>query len=237
MAERKTGAGNRQSDRLAMICTALRRAILERALLPGDRLPEDALGDRFGASRTIARHALGQLAAEGLVDLRRNRMAVVATPSFEDARDIFDLRIVLERQVVQHLAGRLTAPQVRQLQDLVEAEHKARHGDAATSIRLATEFHVRLAQMTGKPILIRYVTEICYRAGLALSAFARPHSSDCAVSEHMDLIEAIRIGPASKASDLMEAHLEAVAGRALLQRTDDRSRDLMTVLAPYADQG
>lgn len=83
-----------EGDRVAAICTALRRAIIERALQPGDRLPEDALGERFGVSRTIARHALGQLAAEGLVDLRRNRIAVVATPSFEDARDILTSALI-----------------------------------------------------------------------------------------------------------------------------------------------
>jgi DNA-binding GntR family transcriptional regulator len=233
MAAKKTPARG-EADRLSLICKAIRRAILERALLPGDRLPEDALGERFGASRTIARHALGQLAAEGLVDLRRNRMATVAAPSFADARDIFDLRIVLERQVVRHLAGKLSDREVKHLQAIVEAEHAARHGADGTAIRLATEFHVALAEMTGKPILIRYVTEICYRAGLALSAFSRPHSSECAVSEHFDLIEAIRSGPADKAADRMEAHLEAVASRALLQASDARGRDLMNILAPYA---
>ncbi|SPZ48465.1 putative transcriptional regulatory protein [Agrobacterium tumefaciens] len=73
------GSARSEGDRVAAICTGLRRAIIERALHPGDRLPEDSLGERFGVSRTIARHALGQLAAEGLVDLRRNRIAVVAT--------------------------------------------------------------------------------------------------------------------------------------------------------------
>ena len=67
------------SDKVGVICRALRRAIIEQALEPGAKLPEDSLGERFGVSRTIARHALGQLAAEGLVELRRNRIAVVAS--------------------------------------------------------------------------------------------------------------------------------------------------------------
>jgi DNA-binding GntR family transcriptional regulator len=235
MATGRRAAKRGESDRVAIICTALRRAIIERALMPGDRLPEDTLGERFGVSRTIARHALGQLAAEGLVDLRRNRIAVVAAPSFQDARDIFDIRIALERQVVRHLAGTLTDGQAAELQEIVEAEHASRHGDSGASIRLATEFHVRLAEMTAKPILIRYVSELCYRAGLSLSVFARPHSSDCAVSEHLALIEAIRTGPAEPAEAMMEEHLEAVASRALLQKSGMRSRDLMEVLAPYTD--
>ena len=97
MAARATGKTAESSDKVSVICRALRRAIIEQALEPGAKLPEDSLGERFGVSRTIARHALGQLAAEGLVELRRNRIAVVATPSWQEARDAFDIRIQLER--------------------------------------------------------------------------------------------------------------------------------------------
>ena len=89
MAPRSASKSAVPSDKVGVICRALRRAIIEQALEPGAKLPEDSLGERFGVSRTIARHALGQLAAEGLVELRRNRIAVVrrragrkpATPS------------------------------------------------------------------------------------------------------------------------------------------------------------
>ena len=96
------------ADRAGLIYRALRHAIIEQALAPGAKLPEDAIGERFGASRTIVRAALGQLAAEGLVELRRNRGAAVATPAWEEARDTFDVRLGLERLVMSRLAGRLT---------------------------------------------------------------------------------------------------------------------------------
>ncbi|RJE79906.1 GntR family transcriptional regulator [Paracoccus sp. JM45] len=220
-------------DRMSAICQGIRRAILEGALFPGDRLPEDALGESFGVSRTIARHALGQLAAEGLVDLRRNRIAMVAAPTPADARDIFDIRVGLEQQVVKHLVGQLTATQIRQLKDIVQQEHDARDGPEGASIRLATEFHIKLAEMTGRPILVRYVTEICYRAGLSLSSLGRPHSSECAISEHLLLIDTIAKGPADKAAQMMADHLEAVAARALLGGEGTRTRDLVSILAPY----
>lgn len=54
-------------DRVGLIYRALRHAIIEQALAPGAKLPEDAIGERFGASGTIVRSALGQLAAEGLL--------------------------------------------------------------------------------------------------------------------------------------------------------------------------
>jgi len=222
------------ADRPSLICRAIRRAILEQALKPGDKLPEDTLGERFGVSRTIARHALGQLASEGLVELRRNRIAVVATPSFEEARDAFDIRRELERLVVRALAGNLSPAQVADLRAHVAEEAQARGGPEANSIRLATEFHVRLAEMAGKPMLLRYVREIAYRSSLSLATFGRPHSPDCAISEHGAVIDALEAGETEKAAALMAHHLDQVAERAFLRAAPARG-DLMDILGPYAE--
>jgi DNA-binding GntR family transcriptional regulator len=219
-----------------MICRALRRAIIEQALEPGAKLPEDSLGERFGVSRTIARYALGQLASEGLVELRRNRIAVVVTPSWQDARDIFDIRMDLERLIVRKIAGKLSSSQIARLKAHVEAEREAHDGPNAVSIRLATEFHIMLASMTNSPVLVRYVSEIAYRCCLTLSLFSRPHSSECGISEHIAIIEALQEGDANKAMSLMHSHLDSVANRALVEPTPARGRDLLDVLAPYTEE-
>lgn len=222
-------------DKVSAICRALRCAIMERALGPGARLPEDALGDRFGVSRTIARQALGQLAAEGLVELRRNRMALVATPSWQDARHTFDIRTELERLVVRQLAGKLGRVQIARLRSHVAAEDAARGGPDAVSIRLATEFHILLAEMTNSPVMIRYVSEIAYRCCLTLSQFSRPHSSDCGINEHRLLIDALEAGDTDAVERVMTEHIHAVAERALVTEAPQQARDFMEILAPYVD--
>jgi DNA-binding GntR family transcriptional regulator len=222
-------------NRVETICRSLRRAIIERALIPGDRLPEDALGERFGVSRTIARQALGQLAGEGLVELRRNRIAVVASPSWEEARDTFDVRISLERLVVRRLAGQLDAERRAALEAHIAGEERAGGGPEATSIRLATEFHLLLAEMTGSPVLARYVAELGYRCALILSLYSRPHSSDCAVSEHREIVASLVAGDAERAVALMDHHLDAVAERARIVAEPQRERDLVRLLAPYVE--
>ena len=209
------------NDKVGTICRALRRAIIEQALEPGAKLPEDALGERFGVSRTIARHALGQLAAQGLVELRRNRIAVVATPSWQEARAAFDIRIELERLVVRQLAGQLSKAQIAELKAHVDKEDAARSGPDAVSIRLATEFHILLASMTNSPILIRYVSEVAYRCCLTLSLYSRPHSSECAINEHHAIIDALAAGNAGK-SDVVDAHAPGFGGQS---RAGDAGQD------------
>jgi len=143
--------------------------------------------------------------AEGLVELRRNRIAVVATPSWQEARDAFDIRIELERLVVRQLAGKLTKAQVAELTAHVDAEDGARDGTDAVSIRLATAIPHPAAHMTSSPILVRYVSEVAYRCCLTLSLYSRPHSSECAINEHRAIIAALVKGDESKVMGLMHS--------------------------------
>ena len=213
MSKSARSTSSNSTDRVATIYRALRHAIIEQALAPGAKLPEDAIGERFGASRTIVRHVLGQLAAEGLVELRRNRGAAVATPSWDEARDVFDVRLGLERLIVGRLAGRLTTEQVRRLDAHVDDEERARGTNEPLSIRLATEFHIVLAEMTGSPVLTRYV------------------------SEHRAIIAALAAGDASRAAAVMDQHLEAVAARALIVSRPPQAHDIRDILARYSDEG
>ena len=109
---KKTGSS---VSRSGAVYRALKRAIIEQALTPGTKLPEDSIGERLGVSRTLVREALLRLDSEGLVELRPNRGACVAQPSLEDGQDIFAVRGALERLVVQTLAGRLTPEQHRRI--------------------------------------------------------------------------------------------------------------------------
>jgi DNA-binding GntR family transcriptional regulator len=221
------------SARASAVYRALRHAIIEQALEPGAKLPEDAIGERFGVSRTLVRYALGQLAAEGLVEMRRNRGAAVAKPSWDEARDIFDVRRGLERLVVTRLSGQLTREQIVRLNQHVDSEEAAQGKNEPLSIRLAGEFHILLAEMTGSALLTRYVSEVSSRSGLILALYGRPHSSECAVSEHRAVIKALVKGDTAAAIDVMDRHLEAVADRALIQTTTQKRRELRDVLDAY----
>lgn len=218
--------------RAQSVYRALRRAIIEQALKPGMKLPEDSIGEQLGVSRTLVREAFSRLSVEGLVELTPNKGASVAYPTLEEARDVFEVRRGLERLVAENLAGRLTSAQAAALEAHVRLEEKAHGQDGPESIQLAGEFHIMLVEMTGNALLIRYVQEVSSRCSLILAIYGRPHSSECAVSEHRQLIEALRDGDAARAADLMDHHLRAVVARALL--TPRVERDIRDVLAPYA---
>src|ERR1700685_3504999 len=114
-----------QTSRVSQIHLALRRAIIEQALEPGAKLPEDAIGEQFRVSRTIVRRALELLAAEELVEFRPNRGASVVSPTLEQAYDLFSVRIDIERIVARRVCGSLSREQITRLNKHVANEERA----------------------------------------------------------------------------------------------------------------
>lgn len=225
-----------QQSRGDAIYAALRRAIIEQALQPGAKLPEDQIGDAFGVSRTGARAALIRLAAEGLVEMRPNRGAAVATPTLEEAQDVFEMRRLLEAEVVRRLCRRMSRDAIDALEAHLREEERALRSGGPRSIRLAGEFHILMAELTRSATLAAYVAQIVSRCSVILARFGRPHSAECGVEEHARIIAALREQDATAALALMAEHLGAVQGRARLD-VGGADADVAAVLARYARAG
>lgn len=223
-----------QGSRVDIVHQALRRAIVEQALEPGAKLPEDTIGERFGVSRTIVRRALERLAAEELVEMQPNRGASVVAPTLEEARDLFEIRMELEDVVVRRLCGRLTPEQIERLEAAVAGEHEAHLQRRRDYIRLSGEFHTILAEMTASPMLRRYLRQLVWRSALVLRLHGRPDWEDCNVHEHHELLAALMAGDVERSRSLMAAHLRAVLTRGLEGGRTRGEPSLRDILAVYA---
>jgi DNA-binding GntR family transcriptional regulator len=225
----------KSSPRADTAYQALRRAIIEHALAPGTKLPEDEIGSHFGMSRTLVRATLARLQSEGLVDTRPKRSATVAKPTLKEAKEVFALRLALEREAVR-LVVESWKPEFGAILDgnIRKEEAAAAAGDARVSIRLAGEFHITLASLTDNALLRRFLGELVSRCSLILAVFRRPHSSDCAISEHREIVDALRRRDAPCAIALMESHVGSVAQRALIFENAGTELELSAVLSKYA---
>ena len=219
------------------VYTSLRRAIIEQALKPGTKLPEDSVGASFGVSRTVVRSAIVRLVAEGLVVQQPNMRATVASPSLEEGRAVFRVRRGLERMVIEEVIGRLEPHHFKRLRAHVANEDEAQRHAEPESIRLAGEFHSLLAEYAGSELLTRYVNEVVSRSSLILALYGRPHSSECAVNEHLTLIDALEKGDSKAAIRIMDDHLVAVATRGLIETDSRRERSLQDILSAYRPSG
>lgn len=83
------------------VADRLRRDILTGTFSPGARLVSQVLEDRYGVSHIPIREALRSLEAERLVTSRRGIGAVVAQVGEQDLHDLYDVRKLLEVDVLR----------------------------------------------------------------------------------------------------------------------------------------
>ncbi len=128
-------------DKDEPIYQALMTAIVEHQLPPGSKLPEEALSEVFGVSRTGIRKVLQRLAAVQMITLTPKRGAQVATPTVEEAQDIFRTRSLIECANLPAVLAHCQAPHLAALEKLNRQEQQAHEDhDGAAAIRLSAAF-------------------------------------------------------------------------------------------------
>ncbi|RMD96530.1 MAG: FadR family transcriptional regulator [Calditrichaeota bacterium] len=145
-------------------------AILEKKLVPGQKLPtEKELCEMFGVSRTALREALQMLSARGLLYIRKG--SGVFVNDFSPRHISRQMRLYLDlnfnkndvlhlahvRQMIEPLNARLAAKHRtrQQLEVLEDNLERFRNPEAGPDelAHLDVEFHLNIANATGNPII------------------------------------------------------------------------------------
>jgi len=189
---------------------AIEQAILSGELAPGSKLIEVALAEQLGVSRGPIREAFRMLDEIGLVRTEKNRGVFVRDMSLHEAAEIFDVRAALEEMVGRQLATRISAQQLQEINELLDAMAQAVAAqDANQYHQLNLQFHDRLVEMTGNRRLIDMYRKLIKE----LSLFRRRSLGGSGVlplSEqgHRQIVAAIASGNAETAGRAMAEHVQ-----------------------------
>lgn len=190
---------------------ALMKAIVEHQLPPGSKLPEEALAEAFGISRTGIRKVLTRLATVQMVNMTPKRGAFVASPDEQESRNIFHTRSLVELANLQDVATRIRPADVRELSDIMAQEHKAHHQrDAAAAIRYSAMFHIRLHAVAGNPVVSEIITNLTLRSSLVIAAWGSQWQQGCRDSEHHQLLAALQEKNLPLLSSLLQQHFDNI---------------------------
>jgi len=219
--------GNNSTQR---IVESITNAIVERRLMPGTKLAEQKIADIFKVSRTLVRQALNQLSRDRLITLEPARGAFVAMPSVEEARQVFEVRQMLEAAAIRQLCRTITDEQVQALRAHVRDEREAvARTDVPGRTRLLADFHVVLARLLGNEVLAQLLADLLTRSSLIALMYQSSHSAEASAAEHVAIVDALAQRDARAAARLMERHLESVERNL---RLDPRTPDLAVALRP-----
>ncbi|WP_099739033.1 GntR family transcriptional regulator [Comamonas sp. 26] len=215
------------------IAESLTKAIVEHRLMPGTKLSEQKLANHFGVSRTLVRQALFQASQNRLIKLEPTRGAFVATPSMEEARQVFAVRRMLEVEMVRNFAAQQDLSRLLKLKAHVAAEKKAMDAeDVGQRTELLGDFHVRMAELMGNEVLAQLLGELISRCALITLMYQSASAAEHSHEEHSDIVTALAAGDAEHAVLLMQQHLDHVEAGLTFDRdlpTNDLSMALSSV--------
>ena len=123
------------------IADALRAAILDGRYQPGERIRQEEVAVRSGASRIPVREALRMLAAEGLVTLIANTGAWVAKLSLDECVETYLIRERLEPLLLRASLPNLDEAAIGHLERLI-ASMEAPGASVTEFLRADREFHL-----------------------------------------------------------------------------------------------
>jgi len=203
------------------ICQRVRDSVLEQRLAPGTKLTEESLCGVFGVGRTTVRRAFLLLSRDNIVELQRNKGAVIASPSPDEARQVFDARRTVEAALLSRAADNASAANIKQLRaHLAEEKDALARADIARWIRLTGEFHLHLAKLAGNDPMFQFLEQLVFRSSLIITLYGRhgraAHS--CKGDEHTRIVDAIEGHDCNTAQAVMLEHLNEIEGTLNFER-------------------
>jgi DNA-binding GntR family transcriptional regulator len=195
----------------------VREAIYRGDMTPGRHLSEVELSKQMGVSRAPVREALLQLEAEGIVELVPNKGAFVRGLSYEEVKEIYTARALLEGYAAALAAERAEPDDVNKIiKAAEEAKEAAGSGDLKKTLNADFIFHRKVWAVAGHS-LIESMLERLESQIRAFMVVQAPLFSELlnSVLDHMEIATAIEKQDPIAARKNMERHINT-AGKKVL---------------------
>jgi DNA-binding GntR family transcriptional regulator len=192
---------------------AIRQAILSHLFQPGDRLQVEEIAQKLGVSLTPVRHAIHQLAAEGLIEIQPRSGTFVAKLSPREVEETCDIRCALECLAGELAVGRITGEQLVEFREILGAlalpvfsdEDRKRHEH--DNFR----FHALLVRCSGNQRLMEMYESL--RAHLQIARVHQAGEDWCSrlpgeLAEHEEILAALEARDATRLTAALRAHIQ-----------------------------
>jgi len=187
----------------------IKQKIIYVEYAPGTLIREGELASKLGVSKTPVREALNGLKHEGLVEVIPYKGYLVSQLSFQELRDLFELRIILETASVELAMQRITKSQLDHFKKLAQKKFNVDSEEARKEfMKVNADFHCYLGEVSGNKQLADQLTSIVQKMQRGLFLALRLSSLNEMEEEHLELVEAIEMKNEAKARKLIAKHIQ-----------------------------
>jgi len=199
-----------------VILQHLRNAIIKGEILEDDPIRQDELARAFNVSKIPVREALKRLESEGLVEFHRNRGATVTKISDFELAQIFEVRVMLEVQILKQAIPHLTSKHFARAESILDEFLEL--SDTGRWAELNWAFHQSIYEAAERPFLLGMIRSVHDKLEryLRLQIEKSPNGKTVADDEHREILAACKSGNAELAARLTEQHIHQVCDKLLM---------------------
>ena len=190
------------------VTVRLRGALLAGEIKPGERIKVAELEKSFGVSHIPIREAVRRLEGEGLIVALPQRAAVAAGVDLDDLAGLYDLRRMVECDVIRRSVDGMNDEQVDAAREaLAELEAVAGEHDSPRFWTLHAAFHWALLEPGATPWIRRVVEQAWFASERYVRLFVAATVGD-AMADHRRLVACCEKRDGAAAADVLRLHLD-----------------------------
>ncbi|MBS3969193.1 MAG: GntR family transcriptional regulator [Clostridia bacterium] len=193
-----------------IVLEALKDAIVNGKLKPGERLMEQQVAEELGVSRTPVREAIRKLEIEGFIIMIPRKGAYVSDISLKDIAQVFEVRAAMEALAAGLAAQRIADDQMEKLErKLVEVKNAVDNSDLDNIIHFDTDFHEIIYDASRNDRLVQILNNLREQIQRYRTAsLASPGRLKDTLREHQELVDAISTRNVALAQKVAKEHIE-----------------------------
>lgn len=217
------------------IFSEIKNAIFNRKIPLNYKLSEETLAQAFGVSRTPIRAVLKKLQHEKIVQIIPNKGAYIYQPSEKEISDVFQLRLLLEKEAVKIACQTMSAQQYDELENMtIKEEEEFKKGDYEKGIELTSQFHHFLVKLSNNNFMINYNHELLNITNVYL-AFHDTVQIECPMSpkEHRGIIEALKNKDIEESVNAVDEHFKHIKKHLKYKTQSSNFTTFSDIFSPY----
>jgi DNA-binding GntR family transcriptional regulator len=204
---------NSMKSKKMIVYDNLKRRIITNALKPGDPLNEGIFSKELKISKTPVREALQQLEKKGLVENIPGKGAFVSRFSFQDIRELCEIRDILECEVIKRVAskGDLNLAEAHAIRDKFISSDTSGGRSGKSYFNAGDQIHSFIFAAFGNRKLIREyqgLQEQIVRITLHFFGQNRQERAAESFKEHLEIIDALIARDPARAEKAVRIHIQ-----------------------------
>ena len=214
MKKRRTPGAVEEHTTVFRIVETLKRDLINGTLAPDTLMVEAQIGARFGVSKTPAREALLRLSEMGFVTVIPGKGYTVTKLSWQQIKDLFEVRLLLECSAIELAVARTTAADIEELKTVaILPRQPSMTVEGLLDANL--KFHGAIWKATRNSRLVQIVSDVMDDLMRAMHAAMLSEDTDEMVKQHLKLVTLIAKKQAAEAHAAMAEHVDATRRRLL----------------------